>query len=111
MSGLELFPDGQKVGVFRGFRDGGMEFHADLTLPYLPTFQNRPMHGQFVLVELDTPDEAILGRIAALSSDGRLSAGSGEEYNIRALQENRVVPRTFASGISGTGSTSGFLGC
>ncbi len=92
MSGLELFPEGQKVGVFRGFRDGGMEFHADLTLPYLPTFQNRPMHGQFVLVELDTPDEAILGRIAALSSDGRLSAGSGEEYNIRALQENRVVP-------------------
>lgn len=92
MSSLELFPDGQKVGVFRGFRDGGMEFHADLTLPYLPTFQNRPMHGQFVLVELDTPDEAILGRIAALSSDGRLSAGSGEEYNIRALQENREVP-------------------
>ena len=92
MSEFELFPDGQKVGVFRGFRDGGMEFHADLTLPYLPTFQNRPMHGQFVLVELDTPDEAILGRIAALSSDGRLSAGSGEEYNIRALQENRAVP-------------------
>jgi len=92
MSELELFPEDQKVGVFRGFRDGGMEFHADLTLPYLPTFQNRPMHGQFVLVELDTPDEAILGRIAALSSDGRLSAGSGEEYNIRALQENRTVP-------------------
>ena len=92
MSAPELFPDSEKVGVFRGFRDGGMEFHADLTLPYLPAFQNRPMHGQFVLVELDTPEEAILGRIAALSSDGRLSAGSGEEYNIRALQENREVP-------------------
>ena len=50
------------------------------------------MHGQFVLVELDTPDEAILGRIAAVSSDGKLSGGSGEEYNIRAMQEERPVP-------------------
>ena len=92
MSRFELFPDNKKVGVFRGFRDAGMEFHADLTLPFRPEFQNRPMHGGFVLVELDKPDEAILGRIAALSSDGKLSAGSGEEYNIRALQENRPVP-------------------
>ena len=92
MSRFELFPDNKKVGVFRGFRDAGMEFHADLTLPFRPEFQNRPMHGGFVLVELDKPDEAILGRIAALSSDGKLSAGSGEEYNIRALQEKRPVP-------------------
>ena len=92
MGRIELFPPERKVGVFRGFRDGGMEFHADLTLPHRPDFQNRPMHGQFVLVELDTPDEAILGRIAAVSSDGKLSGGSGEEYNIRAMQEDREVP-------------------
>ena len=92
MGRIKLFPPDRKIGVFRGFRDGGMEFHADLTLPHRPDFQNRPMHGQFILVELDTPDEAILGRIAALSSDGKLSAGSGEEYNIRAVQENRPVP-------------------
>lgn len=92
MGSLELFPSGSKIGVFRGFRDGGMEFHADLTLPYREEFRNSPMHGQFVLVQLDTLAEAILGRIAALSSDGKLSAGSGEEYNIRAIQENRQVP-------------------
>ena len=92
MNRIELFPADRKVGVFKGFRDGGMEFHADLTLPHRPDFQNRPMHGQFVLVELDTPDEAILGRIAAVSSDGKLSGGSGEEYNIRAMQEDRAVP-------------------
>ena len=63
MSRFELFPDNKKVGVFRGFRDGGMEFRADLTLPFRPEFQKRPMHGGFVLVELDKPDEAILGRI------------------------------------------------
>lgn len=92
MRRTDLFPANAKVGVFRGFQDGGMEFRADLTLPHRPDFQNRPMHGQFVLVELDNPDEAVLGRIASLSSDGKLAYGSGEEYNIRAVQENRPVP-------------------
>ena len=50
------------------------------------------MHGQFVLVELDNNQEAILGRIASLSSDGKLTGDAGEEYNIRAMQESRVVP-------------------
>ncbi len=30
---MELFPDEQVIGVFRGFREGGLEFHADLILP------------------------------------------------------------------------------
>jgi hypothetical protein len=50
------------------------------------------MHGQFVLVQLETPDEAVLGRITSFSSEGKLSFGSGEEFNIRAVQENRAVP-------------------
>ena len=65
---LELFPTSQVVGVFRGFREGGMEFHADLALPYRSDFKNIPMHGQFLLVQLETPDEAVLGRITSLSS-------------------------------------------
>lgn len=87
-----LFPDGQVAGVFRGFRDGGMEFHADLALPYRQELQNIPMHGQFLLVQLETPEEAVLGRIASLSSMGRLSSSSGEEFNIRAVQERRPIP-------------------
>lgn len=50
------------------------------------------MHGQFVLVQLETPQEAVLGRIAAFSSEGKLTSDSGEEFNIRAVQENRPVP-------------------
>ena len=50
------------------------------------------MHGQFVLVQLETPDEAVLGRIASFSSEGKLSFGSGEEFNIRAVQEERPIP-------------------
>ncbi len=92
MNKAELFPRQQIVGVFRGFREGGMEFHADLALPYRPEFQSVPMHGQFLLVQLETPDEAVLGRITSLSSEGRLSSGSGEEFNIRAVQEGRPIP-------------------
>jgi len=92
MPELQLFPRDQVVGVFRGFQQGGLEFHADLVLPYRNDFQNIPMHGQFLLVQLETPDEAVLGRIASFSSEGKLSFGSGEEFNIRAVREERPIP-------------------
>lgn len=89
---VDLFPAEEIVGVFRGFCEGGLEFHADLILPYRNEFQNWPMHGQFVLIQLETPDEAVLGRIASFSSEGKLSSGSGEEFNIRAMRESRPIP-------------------
>ena len=89
---FRLFPKDEVVGVFRGFQQGGLEFHADLVLPYRNEFQNIPMHGQFLLVQLETPDEAVLGRITSFSSDGKLAAGAGEEFNIRAVMEDRPVP-------------------
>lgn len=89
---MELFPREQIVGVFRGFSKGGLEFHADLTLPYRNDFQNLPMHGQFLLVQLETEEEAVLGRITSLFSAGKLAGGAGEEFNIRAVREGRVVP-------------------
>ncbi|MFZ2642948.1 MAG: ATP-binding protein [Verrucomicrobiia bacterium] len=89
---LELFPKEQVVGVFKGFREGGLEFHADLVLPYRNEFQSIPMHGQFLLVQLENPNEAVLGRITAFSSEGKLSSGAGEEFNIRAVREDRPVP-------------------
>ena len=88
----ELFPRNQTVGIFRGFREGGLEFQADLVLPYRNDFQSIPMHGQFLLVQLETPDEAVLGRIASFSSEGKLSSGHGEEFNIRAARDHRTVP-------------------
>jgi hypothetical protein len=89
---IQLFPREKVVGIFRGFQQGGLEFHADLVLPYRSEFQNIPMHGQFLLVQLETPDEAVLGRIASFSSEGKLSFGSGEEFNIRAVKEDRPIP-------------------
>lgn len=89
---IELFPKEQVVGVFKGFREGGLEFHADLVLPYRNEFQSIPMHGQFLLVQLENPNEAVLGRITSFSSEGKLSTGAGEEFNIRAVRESRPVP-------------------
>jgi uncharacterized protein len=89
---MDLFSEKMIVGVFRGFSQGGLEFHADLVLPYRNDFQSIPMHGQFLLVRLESEDEAVLGRITSLSSGGKLASGSGEEFNIRAVRENRSVP-------------------
>jgi hypothetical protein len=89
---LDLFPRTEIAGVFRGFREGGLEFHAELTLPYRAKLHNIPMHGQFLLVQLENPEEAVLGRISSLSADGRLASNIGEQYSIRAVSEGRQVP-------------------
>ncbi len=92
MPRIELFEREHIVGVFRGFREGGLEFHAELALPYRNDFQSSPMHGQFLLVQLETPEEAVLGRITAFSSEGKLSVGTGEEFTLRAVRESRPIP-------------------
>jgi hypothetical protein len=89
---VQLFPESQKVGVFRGFREGGLEFHADIALPYNATMHQRPMHGSFILVRLEHEDEAVLGRITSFASDGKLSTTSGEDFSIRAMRDQRQVP-------------------
>jgi uncharacterized protein DUF87 len=92
MSSVKLFPREKVVGIFRGFSEGGLEFHADIVLPYRNEFQSIPMHGQFLLVQLAHEDEAVLGRITSFFSDGRLASGSGEDYGLRVVQEDRAVP-------------------
>ena len=42
---MRLFGKEHVVGVFRGFSDSGMEFHADLVLPYREELQSIPVHG------------------------------------------------------------------
>lgn len=89
---MELFPNGHAVGMFRGATGSGLEFHADLTLPYQDDFHSLPMHGQFVLVELASSEEAVLGRITAVAAQGRLASSAGEEYGLRAVAEGRDIP-------------------
>jgi len=89
---VEFFPEGHAVGMFRGASAGGLEFHADLTLPYRDSFHSLPMHGQFVLVELANPEEAVLGRITSVAAQGKLTSTVGEEYGLRAVAEDREIP-------------------
>ena len=89
---MKLFEPGNVVGVFRGFSDSGMEFHADLVLPYRERLQSIPMHGQFVLVQLEHEDEAVLGRITSVAAEGRLVSPIGEDYAIRAVRDDRPIP-------------------
>lgn len=89
---MKLFTRETTVGIFRGFSEGGLEFHADLVLPYRNEFQSAPMHGQFLVVQLEDEDEAVLGRITAISSEGRLASSAGEDYGIRAVAEERPIP-------------------
>ncbi|MDR2552376.1 MAG: DUF87 domain-containing protein [Treponema sp.] len=80
------------IGVFQGFSNAGLEFHADIMLPYREEFQAIPIHGSFLLVELENEDEAVLGRISSLQSMGRLSGSGGSEYAIRAMQRETSIP-------------------
>ena len=89
---MTLFEKTQVVGTFLGFSEGGLEFHADLVLPYRNYFQSSPMHGQFVLVALENDAEAILGRITTISAQGRLVSPAGEDYALRQQRENRPIP-------------------
>ncbi|WP_032792092.1 ATP-binding protein [Streptomyces griseus] len=89
---MSLFERDKIVGTFRGFAESGMEFHADLVLPHHDDFQTMAMHGQFVLVQLEHEQEAILGRITTISSQGRLVSPIGEDYATRAVRDQRPIP-------------------
>ncbi|MBD2146444.1 DUF87 domain-containing protein [Sphaerospermopsis sp. FACHB-1194] len=92
MNNTPLFPKEKISGIFRGFSEGGLEFHADIVLPYQNEFQSIPMHGQFLLVQLASEDEAVLGRITSFYSDGKLTREHGEDFSLRAMGEDREIP-------------------
>jgi DNA helicase HerA-like ATPase len=92
MDNEALIAEERIIGIFRGFSEGGLEFHADLILPYRPDYHIQPMHGQFLLVQLTDPYEAVLGRITALRSEGRLVDAEGEDYLLRQVVERRPIP-------------------
>ena len=89
---MKLFAQEKTVGVFKGFSEGGLEFHADIILPYRNEFQRTPMHGQFLVVQLEDDNEGVFGRITSISSQGRLSSSAGEDYGIRAVSDERPIP-------------------
>lgn len=94
---MRLFPKDKVAGAFLGFSEGGLEFHADLVLPYQSEYQKTPMHGQFLIVALEHDDEAVLGRITSMSAQGRLASGAGEDFALRAIHDDREIPEDLRS--------------
>jgi hypothetical protein len=95
---MNLFPDDKVVGIFKGFSEGGMEFHADIILKYDNIFQNIPMHGQFLVVALEGDNEAVLGRITSVAALGKLAGSAGEDYALRAISEGREISEDLREG-------------
>jgi uncharacterized protein len=61
-------------------------------MPYRDEFQAIPMHGQFVLVQLEHEHEAVFGRITSIAAQGRLTSPIGEDYAVRAVRDQRPIP-------------------
>jgi hypothetical protein len=79
------------IGFFNGLEEDGLSFGAEITLNYDVGYQSRPMIGMYVFVELERPEEAVLGRICAISSHGRLASPQGDDLGVRTVSENRII--------------------
>lgn len=82
----ELFSKSKLMGTFKGFSEKGFEFAAEIVTPYNGEMQDRPQLGQFLLIQLSTPEEASLGRITKFVPSGLLASAEGEDY-INTMQE------------------------
>ena len=89
---MSIFDKEHRIGAFAGFSEGGLEFHADVIVPYDAEFGRRPVHGHFVLIKLEDENEALLGRITTVEARGRLTDPVGEDYVVRAVVEERAIP-------------------
>src|SRR6266513_1245259 len=87
-----LFADSQTVGTFKGFNEKGLEFAAEIIAPYDGSMLERPQLGQFLLVELGSPEEAALGRITRFVPSGLLATAEGEDYVNTMQRRKQDVP-------------------
>ena len=77
------------IGVFKGFVESGLEFKADIVVPYQTEFT--PLLGSFLLVEV-SKERYLLGRITRFSPVGLMSGGEAEEYLANMMRAGRSVP-------------------
>ena len=87
-----LFAKSEVFGTFKGFNERGLEFAADIVAPYNASMLERPQLGQFLLVELGSPEEAALGRITRFVPTGLLTTAEGEDYVNTMQRRAQAVP-------------------
>ena len=89
---VKLFEPDRLIGMFKGFTEGGLEFRAEIVAPYQSSEDLTPRIGQFLLVELGSPDEAVLGRITRFFPVGVLAGQEGDEYLAEMHRSNTDIP-------------------
>lgn len=87
-----LFAESEVFGTFKGFNEKGLEFAAEIVAPYNAGMMERPQLGQFLLVELGSPEEAALGRITRFVPTGLLASAEGEDYINTMQRRQQAVP-------------------
>ncbi len=60
---MHLFEKKLIIGIFYHLNQKGLEFHGEFLMIGKEKFKTTPLYGQFIVVELDTEHEALLGRI------------------------------------------------
>lgn len=89
---LNLFPKDRVIGVFGGFSsDGGSDFRADLVIPYMANLKNIPFYGAFILIEVSSESEALLGRITNVHVEGEMSSQAGQAFLARQVADQGEV--------------------
>lgn len=88
-----LFNNGLEIGTFKGFTESGLEFAAEIVAPYQPDESLTPRTGQLLLVELGTPEEAMLGRITRFVPVGAMAGPEGDEYMAQMSRLDREIPQ------------------
>lgn len=89
---VRLFEPDRLVGMFKGFAEEGLEFKAEIVSPYQSSEDLTPRIGHFLLVELNSPDEAALGRITRFFPVGVLAGQEGDEYLAEMQRASKEVP-------------------
>jgi hypothetical protein len=80
---------GTVIGVFKGFIEAGLEFKADLVVPYQGEFT--PLLGSFLVVEV-SKQRYLLGRITRFHPVGLMAGAEAEDYLARMTKAGRSVP-------------------
>jgi hypothetical protein len=89
---INLFERDLEIGTFKGFTESGLEFAAEIVTPYHSDEELIPRTGQLLLVELGTPEEAILGRITRFVPVGVMAGPEGDEYLSSMSRLGKDIP-------------------
>src|SRR5438876_10204988 len=80
---------GTVIGVFKGFIESGLEFKADLGVPYISEYT--PLLGSFLVVEV-SKQRYLLGRITRCHPVALVAVADAEDYLARMTKAGRSVP-------------------